>query len=218
MNPRNRRDFLRSSALLAGGAALPTPAAAAASKMIGIQVGAVSFQDEGVEPVLDNFQKLANVNTLFIATFTYGRGIAGRQVPDQPLPHHGKEDVFRDDLPNIQQVQEKDFHGRNARTLCLNNPSYRNFLLGIVEDWGRSYEIDGIMWGSERQGAFSNALGASHGGASRDPARVTCFCSYCQAKAKERGVSSERARAGFTELEQFVGNGRGESARWTVTT
>ena len=34
----------------------------------------------------------ASVNTLFVATFTYGRGIAGRQVPGQPLPDHGKQE------------------------------------------------------------------------------------------------------------------------------
>jgi hypothetical protein len=58
-------------------------AALKARKMIGIQVGAVSFVDEGVEKVLDEFEDQASDNTLFIATFTYGRGIAGRQVPGQ---------------------------------------------------------------------------------------------------------------------------------------
>ena len=62
-------------------------------EMIGIQVGAVSFVDEGVEKVLDEFQQDASINTLFVATFTYGRGIAGRQVPGQPLPDHGKQDT-----------------------------------------------------------------------------------------------------------------------------
>ena len=61
-------------------------------KTIGIQIGAVSFVDEGVEPVLDILQEKAPVNTLFIAAFTYGRGIAGRQVPGQPLPDHGKQE------------------------------------------------------------------------------------------------------------------------------
>jgi hypothetical protein len=65
-------------------------------------------------------------------------------------------------------------------TLCFNNPNYRNWLLAIVEDWSRSHPIDGIMWGSERQGAFSNALSASHGRS--DPNRVTCFCQFCQEK------------------------------------
>src|SRR5207247_3569029 len=67
-------------------------AAPAASKTIGIQVGAVSFVDEGVENVLDRFQQDAAITTLFVATFTYGRGIAGRQVPGQPLPDHGKQE------------------------------------------------------------------------------------------------------------------------------
>src|SRR2546430_8612887 len=58
---------------------------------IGIQVGAVSFVDENVEPVLERFQR-ARINALFIAAFSYGRGIAGRQVPGQPLPDHGKQE------------------------------------------------------------------------------------------------------------------------------
>ena len=31
-----------------------------------------------------------------MATFTYGRGIAGRQVPGQPLPDHGKQEYDAD--------------------------------------------------------------------------------------------------------------------------
>jgi hypothetical protein len=258
----NRRAFLQSTAALAAQGA----AVQASHKTIGIQVGAVSFIDEGVDRVLDEFVADAAVNALFVATFTYGRGIAGRQVPGQPLPDHGQrqydtdtfhggsytkihpqyyrdtvlkdfrapefgdydvleavlpaarkrgmkticwfEDVFRGDVPNIGALQEKELSGRNATTLCFNNPNYRNWLLGVVEDYARSYEIDGIMWGSERQGAFSNALGASHGGAGRDPDRVTCFCGYCEAKAKQRGVSAERAREGFRALASFVRSSR----------
>jgi hypothetical protein len=205
----NRRRFLQ-SAVGAGVslAASPTTGAAAPAKMIGIQAGAVSFVDEGTEKVLDILQERAAVNTLFLAVFTYGRGIAGRQIPGQPLPDHGKqeydlqfhggnfatphpqyykntvlkdtrapdhgnldilaevlpaakkrgvkticwlEDVFRRDVPYVDKVQERDLYGRNAETLCLNNPDYRNFLTGLVEDYTRSYEIDGIMWGSDRQ-------------------------------------------------------------------
>src|SRR5437868_14158079 len=72
--------------------------------MIGIQIGAVSFVDEGVEPVLDILQNKGGVNTLFIAAFTYGRVTAGRQVPNQPLPDHGK------------QEHDLDFHGGNYAT------------------------------------------------------------------------------------------------------
>src|SRR5258708_28194406 len=91
MDEITRRDFAQLS--LAGVAGISLDAQTAPTKKtIGIQVGAVSFIDEGVEPVLDNLERLGGVNTLFIATFTYGRGIAGRQVPGQPLPDHGKQE------------------------------------------------------------------------------------------------------------------------------
>jgi hypothetical protein len=71
-------------------------------KMNGIQVGAVSFVDEGVEHVLENLQNLGEINTLFLTTFTYGRGLSGRQIPGQPFPDHG-----------VQASDEGFFHGGN---------------------------------------------------------------------------------------------------------
>ena len=260
----DRRSFLQSAAGTVAAASLRHANALAAApktdKMIGIQVGAVSFADEGVAKVLDECQSSAAVNTLFVATFTYGRGIAGRQVPGQPLPDHGSqkydtdtffggaytkvnakyyantefksfrapdlgdfdvlekvipeakkrgmqticwyEDVFRHELPNVEKLQEVELSGKKASTLCFNNPNYLNWLQDIAEDWSRSYDIDGIMWGSERQGAFSNMLGASH--AHPNPSTVTCFCEFCFAKARTRGINPERAKKGFLELEKFV--------------
>lgn len=266
-----RRDFV--AAVVGSLAAAPAaasqarPSAApfdAGKKMIGIQVGAVSFVDEGVEQVLDIFQERASINTLFLAVFTYGRGIAGRQVPGQPLPDHGKqqydldfhggnyatvhpqyykdtglkpedtraldhgnldiiaevlpaakkrgiqtilwaEDVWRNDLPNIGLLQAVDLHGRKSRRLCFNNPYHHNFLAGLVEDYTRSYEIDGIMWGSERHGSLGTALGTRHGGRGDDPSRVTCFCGYCEEKAKKQGfINFQRVREGYSVLEKFV--------------
>jgi hypothetical protein len=74
-------------------------------KMIGIQAGAVSFVDEGAGRVLDILQERGGVNTLFLTTFTYGRGLAGRQIPGHPFPDHGK-----------QESDEKSFHGGNYAT------------------------------------------------------------------------------------------------------
>ena len=86
----DRRQFLHSAAAAALTTTLPNSSAAAepvkANKMIGLQVGAVSFVDEGVEKALDEFQSDAEINSLFLATFTYGRGIAGRQVPGPCSP------------------------------------------------------------------------------------------------------------------------------------
>jgi len=265
MNPNLTRRNLLQGAAAAALAPQLSAQSSGSKKMIGIQIGAVSFVDEGVEKVLDILQERAYVNTLFLAVFTYGRGIAGRQLPNQPLPDHGAqkydldfhggnyatvhsqyyqntvlkdtrapdhgdldilatvipaakkrgmkticwlEDVFRSDLPNIQKLQEHDLYGRNAGTLCFNNPDHRNFLTGLVEDYTRSYEIDGLMWGSERQGALGNALGAKHGGASSDPGRVTCFCQFCEKKARQQGINFDRVREGYRALEKFVREGR----------
>src|SRR6266404_4469413 len=109
----SRRDFLKTTAAasiaatLEGAALAAEPAAEAKSvkpapKMIGIQVGAVSFVDEGVEQVLDILESRGAVNTIFLTTFTYGRGLAGRQVPGQPFPDHG-----------AQETDEGFFHGGN---------------------------------------------------------------------------------------------------------
>jgi hypothetical protein len=64
------------------------------------------------------------------------------------------------------------------------------------------------MWGSERQGAFANALGSHHGSRAQDPGRVTCFCKFCRDKAAAEGIRTERARTGFLELDRFVRSAR----------
>lgn len=122
------------------------------------------------------------------------------------------EDNLRPRIPNIESLWERDLYGRVAGNHpagpCANNPHYQNFLLGLFEDYARSYEIDGIMWGTERQGALGSALGAYHNGARSDPGRVTCFCEFCERKAGAQGIDVERAKQGFRELEKFVREGR----------
>jgi hypothetical protein len=264
--PFTRRDFLKTAATAAAVTAL-TPsilrAAEKTARMTGIQVGAVSFLDEGAEQVLDILQERGAVNTLFLAAFTYGRGIGGRQVPGQPLPDHGKqeydlkfhggnfatphkefytrthlppvkapdhgdydlladilprahkrgmkvyawyEDNFGKDIPGIENVQEVDLSGRRASTLCPLHPDYREFLTALTADYCWSYELDGLMWGSERQGPLFNAIGAKVGAG--DPSRVTCFCEFHQAAAKDRGIDVARAKEGFAKLGQFITTAR----------
>jgi hypothetical protein len=47
-----------------------------------------------------------------------------------------------------------------------------------------------------------------HGGLHSDPGRATCFCQFCQTKARSRGINVDRAKTGFLELEKFVRAGR----------
>jgi len=259
----DRRMFLKSSAMLVGEAAFGK-VPVAQMPMIGVQVGAVSFVDEGTDKVLDRLQELAAVNTLFLASFTYGRGIGGRQPRGNPLPDHGKqeyddnfhggnfatphpqydrntaiacekapdhpkydlladvapaarsrsmrvicwfEDVFRHDVPGFDRAVEVDLHGRPTAVACFRNPNARNFWLGLVEDYLRSYEVDGLMWGSERQGPLDNALGAKHGRA--NGGAVGCFCQYCLVAARKEGINPERAREGYLALERWTAAMRG---------
>jgi hypothetical protein len=108
----NRRHFLKTSVGATAAVVTSTWASVAAAnetreprKMIGIQAGPVSFVDEGVEPALDLFQEKGAANAIFLTTFTYGRGLSGRQVPGQPFPDHGK-----------QESDEAFFHGGNYAT------------------------------------------------------------------------------------------------------
>ena len=117
----SRRAFIKNGATLTALAAAGplvgiSPLSAIAARpaadnmMHGIQIGAVSFVDEGVEKVLDIVQKRGAVNTLFLTTFTHGRGLAGRQIPGQPFPDHGPK-----------ESDEKTFHGGNY---AIPHPEY----------------------------------------------------------------------------------------------
>jgi hypothetical protein len=74
-------------------------------KTIGIQIGPDSFVDEGTNKVLDILQERGAVNTIYLSTFTYDKGITGRQTQNQYLPDHG-----------TRETAENVFHGGNFAT------------------------------------------------------------------------------------------------------
>src|SRR5437867_1993031 len=173
----DRREFLEASGVLAGGAVLnalppmqPTP------PMIGIQVGAVSFVDEGTDRVLADVLPRAHQRRMNVIAWF--------------------EDVFAADVPGFEQAREVMLDGQRSTFACTRNPNTRNFWLGLVEDYLRSYDVDGLMWGSERQGPVGNALVASHAG-STTGGTIACFCPYCLHAARARGSDGDRAREGF---------------------
>ena len=230
---------------------MPTP-------VVAIQVGAVSFIDEGVQPTLDILQERGGANALFLATPTWTRGTGGRQVPGYPLPDHGvreydldwvggnyatvhpeyykgtllgpagrapehpdwdifeavlpaakrrgmqsfawiEESSYADELrryPNFPKCLEVDAWGRPVPLFCFNNPDYRTWHLSIVEDYAKCYDLDGLAWCSERPGPLNLLVQAPvDPGVSRT--QVTCFCPYCQALARQRGIDVRRAIEGY---------------------
>lgn len=99
----SRRKFLKHMAVaptLAFGAASPLAGqttatqpgvnkSAKTNKFVAIQIGGRSFVDEGVDACLDTLQQTGGVNVVMATVFTYGSGLAGRQVHGEPLPDHG---------------------------------------------------------------------------------------------------------------------------------
>lgn len=224
---------------------------------VAMQVGAVSFLDEGTEQVLDTLQDKGAVNALFLATPTWTRGTGGRQVPGHPLPDHGEstydldwvggnyatvhEQYYRGtmlgaagrapehpgwdmlakvvpaaqargmaayawmeessyaqalrDYPNFPKTLEVDVWGRPAPRPCFNHPDYHAWHLSMVEDYVKSYPLDGLAWCSERPGPLNLVLQSPI-----DAPLLTCFCEHCRRLGRERGIAVDRARAGYREL------------------
>jgi len=122
-----------------------------------------------------------------------------------------EDNVLPAAVPNWETMYEVDHHGRRTSGHpggpCFNNPRYQNFTLGLVEDYTRSYDIGGIMWGSERQSGLLNTLNLSQS-SGENPGRTTCFCEFCQKRGRDRGIDVERARQGYDAAEKFTLSGR----------
>jgi hypothetical protein len=262
----DRRTFMKSAALTSAAAALAPAAApalaqppAAPKTFVGIQMDIGRILSDGVDRVLDDIQRLAHVNALFLYTITYmdervharttapfrGGNFAtvhpqyykdtllkpeDTRAPDFPgldilatvVPAARKrgiktfcwiiEDNTLPNVPNMDKLWEVGLDGhpatRHPGGPCFNNPNYTNYLLGLVEDYCRSYEVDGIMFGSERQGPLGYSLGAYHNGSRADPATTCCFCSFCESKARRMGIDFARVRQGYLALQKFVRAGR----------
>ena len=109
--------------------------------------------------------------------------------------------IMNRSIPNYPQVTEVDIYGRRTTGACFNNPDYRAHLRGKIESClsGYASEVDGIAWGCERMGPLQNAIGGTW-----STRGLTCFCEHCQSKARALGISVERARAGYRQLDAFL--------------
>ncbi|HVS70006.1 MAG TPA: hypothetical protein VHQ47_01985 [Phycisphaerae bacterium] len=127
-------------------------------------------------------------------------------------PWMEEDNRARPQIAGFDTLYEIDLHGgrtvRHPGGPCLNNPYFRNLLAGEVEDFVKTYDVDGIQRGSERQGPLGNALGAWHHGAKSDPGKTSCFCEYCAAKAAKQGIDFEKVKRAFLALEPWVRDGR----------
>lgn len=106
----SRREFLQMAmptiAMAAGSSLFAQPTSQASPKpaapggvgsdpFVAIQIGGRSFVDEGVDACLRTLQETAAVNVVMATVFTYGTGLAGRQVHGEPLPDHAVKEYDR---------------------------------------------------------------------------------------------------------------------------
>jgi len=103
-------------------------------------------------------------------------------------------------MPGLTEVAEIDVYGRRTTSACFNNPDYRAHLTGKIESYLSQYpsEVQGIMWGCERMGPMDNMIGGNWA-----TIGIGCFCRFCADRARSRGISTERAKAGYVKLDQL---------------
>lgn len=114
--------------------------------------------------------------------------------------YNNADAIMARSLPNFAEVAEIDVYGRRTTSPCFNHPEYRAFLSGKIQSQllGYASDVDGLCWGCERMGPINNLIGG--GWTTRG---ISCFCRYCQGKARGRGISVERAMDGYRKLDQF---------------
>ena len=106
-------------------------------------------------------------------------------------------------IPNLPQALEVDVHGRIGNDPSTANPDYRNWILAMVEDQIRNYDLDGVMWCNERRSPLDQMMVGQ---------APTDFSPAARREAHERGIDVERARAAILEVWQYFQRARaGES-------
>jgi hypothetical protein len=101
-------------------------------------------------------------------------------------------------IANFNKVVTRNINDQPTRTACWNHPEYIGFWADTMEDLFKSYDLDGIQWGAERQGPLMNVISPW------DNNPPTCFCEHCIKRGKAAGIDTERARAGFRALWEYA--------------
>ena len=259
----SRRQFVQVGSVLAAAAMAPNAVLAGATakpaqdKMVGIQVGANAFIDEGINQVLIPYSNagrlirylfrrlllpilladrcLERINCLIMGSYIpsiradafftpHPQFYTDTAVKDIKAPDLGDFDVLEKVLPEakkrglkvypfiyghslrraipfMDKALEVNFDGKISNTGCEYNPDFKNLIKGITRDLCTSYDIDGLMWGSEFQGPLNNVIAATPG--EWKLSSPTCFCQFHRKAAEERGINVNRAIEGYKKLISF---------------
>jgi hypothetical protein len=103
------------------------------------------------------------------------------------------------EIPNLAQCLEVDVFGRVASEPSTSNPDYRTWILSMVEDQVRNYDLDGVMWCNERRSPLDQMIAGQAPGDFSEGARR---------EALERGIDVERVRLAMKEVHAFFQKAR----------
>ncbi|GGA55345.1 hypothetical protein [Pelagibacterium lentulum] len=106
---------------------------------------------------------------------------------------HGSTNTV--EIPNLAQAMEVDIFGRLGGDPSTSHPDYRNWILSMIEDQVRNYDIDGVMWCNERNSPLDTLI---QGDAPGD------FSTHARREALERGIDVEACRKALLNLYDFM--------------
>lgn len=92
---------------------------------VGVQIGTISFVDEGVEQVLDTLQETAGVNALFVSALSWSYGNAGRAT--YGFPDHGVQEPDNLQGGAFYQPDPAYFQATHHRSFAAPDPLTQGF-------------------------------------------------------------------------------------------
>lgn len=96
-----------------------------AKTWVGIQIGAISFIDEGVEQALDTLEQRSGVNALLISALSWSRGNAGRAL--YGFPDHGVQEPDHLQGGAFWNPNPAYYESTTHRNFMAPDPLYKGF-------------------------------------------------------------------------------------------
>ena len=112
---------------------------------IAIQVGAVSFVDEGIDAVLDILREKAHVNTVWLNTYTWDHGTGGRQLAGYPFPDHGGQEPDEVRGGAVFDYDQKYFRHTVLNQFRTTEYQGRNILAEVLPK-AKERDMDVVAW------------------------------------------------------------------------
>jgi hypothetical protein len=103
------------------------------------------------------------------------------------------------EIPNLAQCLEVDVFGRFGSEPSTSNPDYRHWIMSMVEDQVRNYDLDGVMWCNERRSPLDQMMVGQAPGDFSEAARR---------EALARGIDVERVRVALKEVYRYFERAR----------